>query len=116
MKESDLEKMNHWNGFDLDMGRRVHPIAKVALDLLHSHPNVAAVEDGEDSSGRSKLRLQKAKEIVDRSFEIAEMWYFKMQKMSPEPSPNPAECAIQIGLTERIKSKIHFAKEEKEKV
>jgi hypothetical protein len=45
--------------------------ASLAWDLLRAHPLIAGVEDGEDSAGRSKLRLQTPREIVDRAFQIA---------------------------------------------
>lgn len=48
-------------------------IAQFAMELLRSHANVAGHQDGEDSTGRAKLRLQAVDELVTRSFDIAEL-------------------------------------------
>ena len=47
-------------------------VARFAMELIDKHANVAGQEDGEDSQGRAKLRLQKVDELVTRSFDIAE--------------------------------------------
>lgn len=47
-------------------------VGAYALQLIDKHANVAAHEDGEDSQGRSKFRLQRVEELVTRSFDIAE--------------------------------------------
>jgi hypothetical protein len=54
-----------------------HPneVATYAMMLIDKHAMVAALPDGEDSAGRMKLRIQTPKELVDRSFAIAELAY-----------------------------------------
>ena len=48
--------------------------AAIALELLYrSTANfIAADDNGEDSAGRQKLRLQTSKEIVEKAFTIAD--------------------------------------------
>ncbi len=55
----------------------IHFEAKVAMALIDKFGAVAAVEDGEDSSGRHKTRIQTPLELVDRCMEIAELFYMK---------------------------------------
>ncbi len=45
------------------------------MALIQTHPNTAAIQDGEDGKGRAKLRLQTVDELVTRSFDIAEKAY-----------------------------------------
>lgn len=47
-------------------------VARVACALLEKWGMVAAVEDGEDSAGRQKLRLMSPEELVKRAFDTAE--------------------------------------------
>jgi len=47
--------------------------AKLAFDLVGRWGPVAATPDGEDSSGRAKLRLQTPEELVQRAFGCAEL-------------------------------------------
>jgi hypothetical protein len=43
------------------------------LELIKQHAMVAAEPDGEDSAGRSRVRLQTPNELVTRAFEISEL-------------------------------------------
>lgn len=47
-------------------------VAAFAMLLIEKWGLVAALPDGEDSSGRAKLRLPTSEELVARAFEIAE--------------------------------------------
>lgn len=49
--------------------------AKMAGALIERWGVVAAIVDGEDSAGRSKLRLQTPEELVQRAFAVAELFY-----------------------------------------
>ena len=49
-------------------------------DLILKWGMVAAIEDGEDSSGRSKIRLQTPQELVDRAFETAKIVFERFKK------------------------------------
>ncbi len=63
-------------GFELEAARDgVNKSLRFQLmvDLLRSHPLIAAEEDGEDGAGRQKIRLQKPGEIVNRAAEIADL-------------------------------------------
>jgi len=60
--------------YAIDVTQRQAPneIAKMAFELITRWGAVAAAPDGEDSAGRSKLRLVEPKELVDRAFLCAE--------------------------------------------
>jgi len=63
-------------GFELEAARDgVNKSLRFQLmcDLLRAHPLVAADDDGEDSTGRQKIRLQEVKEVVDRAADLADM-------------------------------------------
>lgn len=63
-------------GFELDAARDgVNKSLRFQLmvDLLRSHPLICAEEDGEDSAGRQKVRLQKVGEVVERAALLADM-------------------------------------------
>lgn len=49
--------------------------ARFAAELISKFGAIAAIEDGEDTVGRQKMRLQNARELVERSFAIAEQYY-----------------------------------------
>lgn len=53
---------------------RDHPtlVATMAFDMVLKWGMVAGMPDGEDSSGRSKVRLAEPAELVDRAFLCAE--------------------------------------------
>ena len=46
---------------------------RLAFSLLERWGMVASVPDGEDSAGRSKLRLSTPPELIDRAFEVASL-------------------------------------------
>lgn len=46
---------------------------RIAVSFAEHYGMVAAVEDGEDSAGRHKLRLQTPSEVVNRSLEVAKL-------------------------------------------
>lgn len=48
------------------------PVAQLAFDIIKQHAMVSAMPDGEDTSGRQKLRLPTPDEFVRRAFNIAE--------------------------------------------
>jgi hypothetical protein len=54
--------------------------AEYAKHLMEHHATVCAVPDGEDTAGRSKLRLQTPAEVVDRCVEIADRAYAEFEK------------------------------------
>jgi hypothetical protein len=47
--------------------------ARLAFSLLERWGMVAACPDGEDSAGRSKLRLSETNELIDRAFDVARL-------------------------------------------
>jgi hypothetical protein len=49
--------------------------AKLAFSLVERWGMVAALPDGEDSSGRSKLRLMTVEELTERAFKTAESFF-----------------------------------------
>lgn len=53
------------------------PRARLASELMRHLAIVAVVPDGEDNSGRQKVRLMTPAEIVDRATEIADLAWNK---------------------------------------
>ena len=51
--------------------------AKLAFSLLERWGMVAAAPDGEDSAGRSKLKLSTPDELVERAFAVAKLAFDK---------------------------------------
>jgi len=47
--------------------------AKIALDLIIKWGMVAASDDGEDSTGRAKMKLLTPEEVVTRAFDCAKL-------------------------------------------
>lgn len=45
--------------------------ARLAVEMAARWGMVAAIEDGEDSAGRQKLRLSTPEEIAERAFQVA---------------------------------------------
>lgn len=48
--------------------------ARIAQEMIAKWGMVAGVPDGEDSSGRLRLRLMTPQELVDRAFETAKLF------------------------------------------
>lgn len=77
-----------------------------AWELIKSHPNVAGIQDGEDPTGRSRLRLQTPKELVERSLEISDL-YFSAIEARGEIKPTTItleERSAKMGELEFIRS------------
>jgi hypothetical protein len=49
--------------------------SEMAYNLIKYWATVAATPDGEDSSGRQKLRLQTPEELVAKSFDVTEKFF-----------------------------------------
>lgn len=63
--------------------------ARIAIALMERWGMVAAMEDGEDSAGRAKLRLSTEEEVVKRACDCAEMAVEEFRRrgwMVPGPS------------------------------
>lgn len=70
--------------------------AKIAIACAERWALVAAIPDGEDSSGRQKLRLPTPQELAERSAGIASALYEEFDTrgwMIPIPSGEDAEAA-----------------------
>lgn len=69
------------NKYDLESEVRLYKtevpneVFTFAMLLIEKHAMVAGIEDGEDSAGRAKARIQSPEELVARSFKIAELAY-----------------------------------------
>lgn len=50
--------------------------AELAVRMIERWGQVAAIDDGEDSAGRAKLRLATPEELVTRAFEVAELYVY----------------------------------------
>lgn len=55
--------------------------AGCALHFVEKWGAISAVPDGEDSSGRQKLRLQTPAELVERATETAALLYSKLREL-----------------------------------
>ena len=55
-------------------------VARMAENIVTRWAQVAAVPDGEDSSGRQKMRLPTAEELAVRACDIAEAVWLEFQK------------------------------------
>jgi hypothetical protein len=51
----------------------LEPEAEMACKMIERWGMVAAIEDGEDSAGRQKLRLATPEELVSRAFAVAKL-------------------------------------------
>ena len=65
---------------------------KIVIDLITRWGMVAAIPDGEDSSGRQKLRLMTPEELVERAVSTAHIFVEQAKRESlaielPEPEP-----------------------------
>lgn len=66
LEEYKHAKVLHHNRYELSNR------ARFACALLEKHATIAGVEDGEDSSGRQKLKLQAPKELVQHCIEVSD--------------------------------------------
>lgn len=71
------QKRQSWMGGPQEVAivqtRAIGNAATIASQLATRWGMVAAVSDGEDSSGRAKLRIMTPKEIVERAVQVAEL-------------------------------------------
>ena len=68
--------------------------AVLAMNLIERWGMISAVEDGEDSAGRQRGRLQEPKEVVRRACEMAKLAFVIFESngwMTPVPSPEPTD-------------------------
>ena len=77
------------------------PIADMAREFAERWGMVAAIDDGEDSSGRHKLRLATADEVVNRANAIAEkLWDSWAEKGWIHDVPSLEELDSQLQKTD----------------
>jgi len=65
----DVSHLPHINVYDNEY---LTNRAKICLDMITKWGIIAGDNDGEDSAGRSRLKLQDPKELVDRAISITE--------------------------------------------
>lgn len=76
----------------------IQPEACLAMDLIQKWGLVAAIPDGEDSAGRTKLRLQTPEELVPRAFATSKLAFDEARKrglvvkVGPLPEPKLREA------------------------
>jgi hypothetical protein len=74
MLESRIhDKYTTPNEIQMNEREQLEREAVVALALIERWGMVAAVEDGEDSTGRAKVRMSTPEELVDRAFTVAKL-------------------------------------------
>ena len=74
--------------------------ARLALDMIERWGGVAAEIDGEDSAGRSKVRLQTPQELVDRACSTAALAmaaFHERNWLLPVPVPEPERVEVPPG-------------------
>lgn len=64
----------------ISLARMRNPIAELASSLAERWGMVAGVPDGEDSSGRSRIRPMTAEEITNHACETAECLYAEFDR------------------------------------
>lgn len=57
-----------------------NPKAEIALELIAKWGMVAGIDSGEDSTGRSKHRLQSPEELVERACQTAELAFASLEQ------------------------------------
>lgn len=65
----------------LDKRSAVSHKGMIAVTLVEKWGMIAAVEDGEDSAGRTKLRLSTPVEVVNRAMETADILVEQMKQV-----------------------------------
>ena len=73
MLDSRIANRYNTNNIVLHESEHFEQEAKIVIDLVTRWGMVAAIEDGEDSAGRQKLRLMLPVELVARAFETADL-------------------------------------------
>ena len=69
-----IEEPTIYNKFVLGME------AKIAVEMVQKWGVVAAVENGEDSTGRARVKLMSTKELINRACEAAELLIEEFEK------------------------------------
>ena len=104
-----MERIKRWKDENYSCavyGINLEIRAEFAWSLITSHPNVAGIENGEDRSGRSQLRLQTPEDLVTRSFEIVDRFFDAVEKRGEirESVMTDEERAKRVGHLEAIKT------------
>ena len=53
--------------------------SKIVVQLISRWGMISCIEDGEDSSGRAKVRLATEEELVKRAFKIADLMFNELE-------------------------------------
>lgn len=83
----DDYEINVSENWDRQQGITIHhllvhdQVAETALQMMSRWGTVAAIPDGEDSSGRSKLRLQTPEELTEYAFAAAEAFWKRAHEL-----------------------------------
>jgi len=73
---SEEWKKHAFGTLDINCGFILDPVSRIARELLDSNTAfIAAIEAGEDSQGRHKIRLLTPAETVNRAFAMASAFY-----------------------------------------
>ncbi len=87
----------------LDCGFTLGARGAIALRLLEHFAVVAGKSDREDSQGRSILDLQTPLEVVDRTFQIADLFVTRAEKDGEIEKINSKETVTRLRKLEDIK-------------
>jgi len=76
--------------------------ARVAIEFVTKWGMVAGMPDGEDSSGRAKLRLSTPEEVVERACVISELLFAEIRKRKDWVVDIPSIEAVKAMFPEEI--------------
>ena len=83
--------------------------AQIAVEMIGRWGMVAGMTDGEDTSGRSKLRLATEEELVKRAFKIADLMFDELELrdwMVQIPTFEMQELAVQNIMEEKENERV----------
>jgi hypothetical protein len=73
MPTPSLRFSDHWSNGSAHETAMLDLRGRIAVSFAEHNGMIAAIQDGEDSSGRSKLRLQTPREVAERAIEVAKL-------------------------------------------
>lgn len=101
MKSQAIEVSGFRGETEIKICHTVHPDqeAHFAMHLMDHLGIAVATDDGEDSAGRHKLRLQTPDEVVQRACDIAQKAFAEFEKrgwMLALPLPKPPKSKEEL--------------------
>ena len=85
--------------------------ASIAYQLIQQYALIAGKSDGEDSANRQKYDLQHPEEIVNRAFQIADLFVAKALERGELKRVSIQEAASGAGEYDRIRERTLYKKD-----